>query len=196
MPLLTELFILFGLNYKDAAPTALNAAFFWIQERAGQKLKREIQSQRLNETVCKQRRLLTVRQREHHSNDVDIWFHCFRTRLDCLDRRGSYAACHCLSSESRLVFRVLVYSIRQLDFPAPECEAGMEAGGHSDRWIYCDRHWLLGRWITVFTMTLPNKPRQAAKLPSPISRPFRLRFRLHCVATRPAASARRARDVQ
>jgi hypothetical protein len=28
MPLLTELFILFGLNYKDVAPTALNAAFF------------------------------------------------------------------------------------------------------------------------------------------------------------------------
>ena len=60
MPLLTELFILFGFNYKDVAPTAFNAAFFWIQERAGQKLKREIQSQRLNETGCKQRRLLTV----------------------------------------------------------------------------------------------------------------------------------------
>jgi hypothetical protein len=28
MPLLTELFILFGFNYKDVAPTALNAAFF------------------------------------------------------------------------------------------------------------------------------------------------------------------------
>jgi hypothetical protein len=28
MPLLTELFILFGLNYKDVAPAALNAAFF------------------------------------------------------------------------------------------------------------------------------------------------------------------------
>jgi hypothetical protein len=28
MSLLTELFILFGLNYKDVAPTALNAAFF------------------------------------------------------------------------------------------------------------------------------------------------------------------------
>jgi hypothetical protein len=27
MPLLTELFILFGLIYKDAAPTALKAAF-------------------------------------------------------------------------------------------------------------------------------------------------------------------------
>jgi hypothetical protein len=26
MPLLTELFILFGLNYNDAAPAALNAA--------------------------------------------------------------------------------------------------------------------------------------------------------------------------
>jgi hypothetical protein len=52
MPLLTELFILFGLNYKDVAPTALNAAFFWIQEHAGQKLEREIQSQRLNETGC------------------------------------------------------------------------------------------------------------------------------------------------
>jgi hypothetical protein len=38
---------------------ALNAAAE-IQERAGQKLEREIQSQRLNETGCKQRRLLTV----------------------------------------------------------------------------------------------------------------------------------------
>ena len=47
MPLLTELFILFGLNYKDAAPTALNAAFFWIQEHAGQKLKREIKSKNM-----------------------------------------------------------------------------------------------------------------------------------------------------
>ena len=28
MPLLTELFILFGLNNKDVAPTALNTAFF------------------------------------------------------------------------------------------------------------------------------------------------------------------------
>jgi hypothetical protein len=28
MPLLTELFILFGLNFKDVAPTAFNAAFF------------------------------------------------------------------------------------------------------------------------------------------------------------------------
>jgi hypothetical protein len=27
MSLLTELFILFGLNYKDVAPMALNAAF-------------------------------------------------------------------------------------------------------------------------------------------------------------------------
>ena len=63
MPLLTELFILFGLNYKDVAPAALNAAFLGIQERSGQKLKREIQSQRLNETGCKPRRLLTIRQR-------------------------------------------------------------------------------------------------------------------------------------
>jgi hypothetical protein len=62
MPLLTELFILFGLNYKDVAPTALNAAFFGIQERAGQKLKREIQSQRLNETGCKHRCLFTADQ--------------------------------------------------------------------------------------------------------------------------------------
>jgi hypothetical protein len=41
------------LIYKNAAPAALNAAFFWIQERAGQKLEREIQSQRLTETGCK-----------------------------------------------------------------------------------------------------------------------------------------------
>src|ERR1017187_7774036 len=53
-------FYFIWLNYKDVAPTALNAAFFWIQEHAGQKLKRKIQSQRLNETGCKQRRLLTV----------------------------------------------------------------------------------------------------------------------------------------
>jgi hypothetical protein len=31
MPLLTELFILFGLNYNDVAPTALNAAFLEIK---------------------------------------------------------------------------------------------------------------------------------------------------------------------
>jgi hypothetical protein len=31
MPLLTELFILFGFIYKDAAPTALKAAFSGIQ---------------------------------------------------------------------------------------------------------------------------------------------------------------------
>jgi hypothetical protein len=60
MPLLTELFILFGFIYKDAAPTALKAAFSGIQERAGQKLERKIQSQRLNERGCKQRRRLTV----------------------------------------------------------------------------------------------------------------------------------------
>jgi hypothetical protein len=66
MPLLTELFILFGLNYKDVAPTALNAAFFGIRECAGQKLKREIQSQRLSETGCKQHRLLTVGNIEAH----------------------------------------------------------------------------------------------------------------------------------
>jgi hypothetical protein len=33
---------------------------FWIQERAGQKLERKIQSQRLNETGCEQRSLLAV----------------------------------------------------------------------------------------------------------------------------------------
>jgi hypothetical protein len=31
MPLPTELFVLFGFNYKDAAPTALNAAFFGFE---------------------------------------------------------------------------------------------------------------------------------------------------------------------
>jgi len=54
-----------GLNYNDVAPTALDAVFLSIQEGAGQKLKREIQSQRLNETGCKQRLLLDVRQ--HHA---------------------------------------------------------------------------------------------------------------------------------
>jgi hypothetical protein len=53
MPLLTELFILSELNYNDVAPPALKAAAE-IPERAGQKLTREIQSQRLNETGCKQ----------------------------------------------------------------------------------------------------------------------------------------------
>jgi hypothetical protein len=60
MPLLTELLILFGFIYKNAAPMALKAAFLGIQERAGQKLERKIQSQRFNETGCQRRRLLTV----------------------------------------------------------------------------------------------------------------------------------------
>ena len=54
MPLLTELFILFGFIYKDAAPTALKAAFSGIQERAGQKLERKIQSQRLMRQAVEQ----------------------------------------------------------------------------------------------------------------------------------------------
>jgi hypothetical protein len=58
----------------------------------------------------------------------------------------------------------------------------MEAGGHSHHWTYCDRYWLLGRWITVFTIITQI----GCKLPSPTSRPFRLR----------SASARQARNVQ
>ena len=45
MPLLTDLFVLWELIYKDAAPTALNTALFWIPERAGQKLEYETHSQ-------------------------------------------------------------------------------------------------------------------------------------------------------
>jgi hypothetical protein len=38
MPLLMELFILFGLNYKDVAPTALNAAFFGFKNTLARNL--------------------------------------------------------------------------------------------------------------------------------------------------------------
>jgi hypothetical protein len=84
---------------------------------------------------------------------VNFWFHHFRTRHDCLVCRGSYAIDCCLSPESCLVFRLLVYSVRELDFSAFERQAGMEAGGHSYRGFYHHWHWVLGWWITVFTMT-------------------------------------------
>ena len=96
-----------------------------------------------------------------------------------MDRRGSHAVDRCVSPKPRLVFRLFAYSVRQLDFPSPECKAGMEAGRHSDRWIYHHRHWILGWWITVFTMMPSNKSLQATR-----DGRFQFRFAVHVIWSR------------
>jgi len=59
---------------------------FWgIQERAGQKLNREIQTQRLNETGCKPRRLLTVRNERFQTKPAIA--HCIIRFVFCCSGR-------------------------------------------------------------------------------------------------------------
>ena len=59
--------------------------YIWTQERAGQELKRKIQSQRLNATGCKPRRLLTVRNERFQTKPAIA--HCIIRFVFCCSGR-------------------------------------------------------------------------------------------------------------
>ena len=97
LPLLTE------LNFSTAKNPRLHRGLlssrlrrsrrqFWIPERAGQKLEREIQSQRLNETGCKTRRPLLIRNTTHQSSMISTISETPPYRVQFTDGRHSALA--------------------------------------------------------------------------------------------------------